>query len=121
MVPKGFSRISPSTISPNRHARSRVQMVTKYALHGKCKGTARRAPYTRRMERRWCLSGSDLICPYSPLALALGGQRGRDESRPYNSPLNALSRMEGSRASSSAAVSACSRLSASICACNASR
>jgi hypothetical protein len=31
MVPKGFNRISPPTISPNRHALSRVQIVTKYA------------------------------------------------------------------------------------------
>jgi hypothetical protein len=37
--------------------------------------------------------------PHSPLALVLGGNRGRDESRPYNSPLNALSRMEGGGAS----------------------
>lgn len=29
--PESFNRISPSTISPNRHARSWAQMVTKYA------------------------------------------------------------------------------------------
>ena len=32
-------------------------------LHGKGKGTARRAPYARRMEWRWCLSGSNPVAP----------------------------------------------------------
>ena len=49
ILPKGFNRISPFTTWPNRYARSRVQIVTKYAPGWQWLGHGAPCPYTRRM------------------------------------------------------------------------